>query len=109
MSRLLLFGLGGAIGFLTAIATISAAALLGIGVVAHLLVRQSASIASVISFDPSSVAARAPYPGAIAFILFSAFWTLYGLLSYTDRRRSQRWASQRSAARSAEQTTTGMQ
>jgi hypothetical protein len=73
MRRLICFMCGFGLGFGIAAATIAAFVLAGLGVGGHYLVVRDHSVAQVISYDPSTVASRAPYPAAVAVVLFICF------------------------------------
>jgi hypothetical protein len=85
MRRVLILAGGFGFGFGIAAATIAALVLFGIGVGGHYLVVRDSSVAKVISFDPSTVAARAPYPAALALILTIFFIVVWIKLGQKER------------------------
>jgi hypothetical protein len=71
---------GSLLGFAVVVSTVAATAFAVIGVGGHVLAQSGNSYATVISFDPSTIAARAPYFATIALgllVLFSLIaWRL---------------------------------
>ena len=93
MRTLVAVATGFALGFALVAATVAAVALAVIGVGGHLLARTDRDYARVISFDPSTVASRAPYPALLAIILAAAFLVIARRL----HPRQERTASERRA------------
>ncbi len=81
---LLVTGFG--FGFGITFATIAAFTLFGLGVGGHYLVVRDTSVAQVISYDPSTVAARAPYPAVLAVSLTVIFILIWIYLGRRSRR-----------------------
>jgi hypothetical protein len=87
MRRLIYFGTGFGLGFGFAAAAIAAFVLFGLGVGGHFLVVNDRNAARVISYDPSTVAARAPYPAAVAVLFFIIFVSLVIRIGRAGRER----------------------
>lgn len=83
--RLLPLIVGFGLGFAIVGATVAAGTLFVIGVGRHLLARSGDAAATNISFDPSTVAARSPFPAAAALLLCIAFAIIYAWLRRQER------------------------
>jgi hypothetical protein len=77
MRTLLWFILGYGLAIGAALCAIAAGGLVAVGVAAHLFLKREPGMIDVFNFDPSSMIARAPLPGAVAL----GFLTLYLLVS----------------------------
>ena len=64
------------LGFATVTSTVAATVFLVVGVAGHLVVRADYDCASVVSFDPSTVASRASLPAVVAVSLSVLFWLI---------------------------------
>ena len=73
MRKLLMLTAGFTLGFAIVSSSVAALALAAIGVGGHLLARNDRDYARVISFDPSTVASRAPYPAMVAVAVAVVF------------------------------------
>jgi hypothetical protein len=85
MKRLLVIGLGFGLGFVIGGALIAAGLLAAIGVGGHVLSIRDRGIATVLGFDPSQVAARAPIPGGIAILGITLFVVVFRCLGHSPR------------------------
>lgn len=86
MRRVRMFLIGFGFGFAIVAFTVAAVVFFGLGVGGHFLVTNDEGIAKIISYDPSTVAARAPLPAAIAVCLVIAFIVIYVRLRRDDSR-----------------------
>jgi hypothetical protein len=85
--RRVIWGIAGFwLGFAIITSIVAAAALAVIGVGGHLLARYDNGSAQIISFDPSTVASRAPFPAAMALFLAVLFGLIYHRLKRAERR-----------------------
>ncbi len=84
MHRIGLMVTGFVLGFATVAFAVAAIVLFGVGVGGHFLAVRDAGAARVISFDPSTVAARAPVPAILALTLSAVFAAVYMRLRRND-------------------------
>jgi hypothetical protein len=80
------FIVGFGFGFAIIGSTIASVALFLIGVGGHVLARRDDGAARIISFDPSTVAARAPFPAAVAVVLTVFFVAIFVRLGRSQKR-----------------------
>jgi|GEM_PF-3170990 len=86
MKRIFLLLSGFGLGFAIVALTIAALVFFGLGVGGHFLVTNDEGVARIISYDPSTVAAKAPLPAAMALLLMAGFAVTYVRLKGSDRR-----------------------
>lgn len=80
MKRTVLLVSGFGLGF-AVVALAIAAMVFGLGVGGHFLVTNDEGVARIISYDPSTVAAKAPLPAFVSFLLLCGFVVTYVRLS----------------------------
>ncbi len=86
MKRTVLLVSGFGLGFAIVALAIAAMVFFGLGVGGHFLVTNDEGVARIISYDPSTVAAKAPLPAFVSFLLLCGFVVTYVRLSRSDRR-----------------------
>lgn len=87
MQRLGFLIMGFAFGFAIVALSIAAIVLFGVGAGGHVLAVRDDGAARVISFDPSTVAARAPFPAFLAIILMTVCGAVYLRIGRQRNRR----------------------
>lgn len=85
MKRSILLLSGFALGFAIVALTVAALVFFGLGVGGHFLVTKDEGVARIISYDPSTVAAKAPLPAALAIVLLAGFVLTYVRLKKDDK------------------------
>lgn len=86
MRRIVYLLVGFGLGFAIVTLIVAAAGFAVIGVGGHLLARFDNGSAQIISFDPSSVASRAPIPAVAALVLLGFFVAIMLRLRRAERR-----------------------